>query len=74
MQLAEQSYSAAVTETNADAFALQEQFLNDYNHCCLCGDELIFTHVTNFIGQDVKEEAHCPSCKVKTKEHHHTLQ
>ena len=68
-ETAEITYNAV-----ANDYAHQEQFLMDYNNCCLCGDELIFSHVTNFIRQEVKEEAHCPSCKIRTKEHNHSLQ
>lgn len=50
------------------------QFLTDYHQCCLCGTELQYTHVTNFIREEVKEEAHCPSCQVRTKEQQHRLQ
>lgn len=51
----------------------REQFLDDYHHCCLCGSELVFTHNTNFIALDVKEEAFCPSCNIRTKQNDHRL-
>lgn len=51
-----------------------EQFLEDYHNCCLCGSELMFTHVTDFILLDVKEEAYCMTCNVRTKQQTHRLQ
>jgi transcription elongation factor Elf1 len=52
----------------------QEQYLQDYNHCPLCGTELLFTHVTNFIEGMVKEDAHCMTCNIRTKSAEHELQ
>lgn len=51
-----------------------EQFLDDYLHCCLCGTELSYTHVTNFVTLEVAEEARCPSCQIRHKKDAHTLQ
>ena len=51
-----------------------EKFLQDYNECPLCGTELLYTHVTNFVNGLVKEEAHCESCKIRTKANEHGLQ
>ncbi|MCB0350631.1 MAG: hypothetical protein KDD38_05570 [Bdellovibrionales bacterium] len=51
-----------------------EQYLEDYNYCPLCGDELLYTHVTHFGHSLVKEEAHCESCKIKVKNNDHKLQ
>ncbi len=52
----------------------KELFLDDQNHCPLCGDELIFTHVTQFLENTVSEEAHCESCKIRVKNNSHSLQ
>ena len=52
----------------------REQYLLDYNHCPLCGSELVFTHVANFIEGSVQEEAHCMSCNIRTKSAEHDLQ
>ena len=46
----------------------------DYLHCVLCGGTLHFHHKTDFIEQVVAEEAHCPSCRVRTKQNTHRLQ
>ena len=53
---------------------LRMQKVESYNNCDLCGSELDFTHVTNFISQDVLEEASCPHCKIQTKKVAHPLQ
>ncbi|MCB0342482.1 MAG: hypothetical protein H6626_05895 [Pseudobdellovibrionaceae bacterium] len=50
-----------------------EEILEEYNHCALCGTELLFTHVTNFVYMSVDEEAHCPSCSVRTIKQEHKL-
>ena len=50
------------------------QFLLDYTTCCLCGTDLEFTHVTNFVHHEVVEEAYCPSCSIRTKQESHRLQ
>jgi hypothetical protein len=52
----------------------KEQFLEDHFHCCLCGDELELTHVAHFVQLEVTEEAHCPSCRVRTRTVTHRLQ
>ena len=57
-----------------DVPSKREQYLQDYNHCPLCGDELVFTHVANFIEGNVQEEAHCMSCNIRTKSAEHDLQ
>ncbi len=52
----------------------KEQFLEDYQTCCLCGAELYFTHVTNFVQFGVQEESWCPSCNIRQQKQDHTLQ
>lgn len=51
-----------------------EDFIEDYNHCPLCGTELIYTHITHFLNNRVNEEAHCEKCNIKTKNNQHSLQ
>ena len=48
-------------------------FLEDYNHCSLCGEELLYTHVTDFRFNQVEEEAECLSCGVRHKKNQHIL-
>lgn len=52
----------------------QEQFMEDHNHCCLCGSELYMTHVTNFVENRTTEEAFCESCRVRTRKCEYNLQ
>jgi Na+-transporting NADH:ubiquinone oxidoreductase subunit NqrF len=52
----------------------REMFLDDYTFCPLCGDELLYTHVTQFVECAVAEEAHCEKCKIRVKQNGHTLQ
>jgi hypothetical protein len=51
-----------------------EQILHEYNTCCLCGSELTYTHVTNFVTQEVTEEAECQSCHIRNRKEQHSLQ
>ncbi len=50
-----------------------EDYLDDYNHCPLCGNELTYTHVTHFVRAQVAEDAHCDTCHVRTKSNVHGL-
>ncbi len=52
----------------------REQFLEEYNYCSFCGSEYLFTHVTDFIEGQVKEEAYCMTCQIRTKQNDHKLQ
>lgn len=52
----------------------RNHFLKEYHICCLCGRELTFTHVTNFILLEVKEEAYCSHCNIRNKKEFHKLQ
>lgn len=48
--------------------AQQESYLEVENHCCLCGTELVFNHEQNDVAVKIKEQAHCPCCKIQLKE------
>lgn len=52
----------------------REQFLEDYHHCPLCGSELLFTHVTQFVTGSVAERAQCEDCHIQVKSSDHSLQ
>lgn len=52
----------------------RDQFVEDYNNCCLCGKELEFVHVAQFVDNVVKEDAHCSCCNIRTRSLVHTLQ
>ena len=52
----------------------REKFLEEHAHCPLCGLEMLITHVTQFVGQTVKEEAFCEKCNVRVRDNQHTLQ
>lgn len=58
----------------AEATNWRQQFVEDYNTCCLCGTELYFTHVTNFSANEVTEEAFCECCRIRTRKDQHSLQ
>lgn len=52
----------------------REQFIEDYNQCCICGTNLDFTHVAHFVNNEVKEEAYCSCCNIRTRSLVHSLQ
>lgn len=52
----------------------RQQFVEDHMNCLLCGNELQFSHHTNFSTLDVEEEAHCLACKMQTRTNHYCLQ
>tara|TARA_B100000749_G_scaffold280895_2_gene280613 strand:- start:10443 stop:10664 length:222 start_codon:yes stop_codon:yes gene_type:complete len=57
-----------------DTPSREEIIKEEYNHCSLCGEELMFTHNTDFRFLKVEEEAECMSCGVRHKKDHHILQ
>lgn len=60
----------AETETaNQMEFAVE-----DHNTCCLCGSELKFQHRIDYLTLEVKEESHCPSCRIQMRSRDYVLQ
>lgn len=51
-----------------------EMILDDENNCCLCGSNLKFSHNVDYLTLMIKEDAHCPSCKIQMKSKEHKLQ
>ena len=52
----------------------RQQFIEDHHNCPLCGSELLITQVTQFVAQEVTEEAHCEACKIRTRKENYRLQ
>lgn len=52
---------------------VDESIMNHLN-CVLCGENMEFTHKTDFINGVVTEDAHCPFCKVRNRQSSHSLQ
>ena len=63
-----------IAEFNIVELNFREQYLEEYNNCILCGSELEYSHDTDFIYQVVEEKAHCPHCKIESKNQSHKLQ
>lgn len=51
-----------------------EESIDDHLNCVLCGGSLVFAHKTDFAACAVAEDAHCPSCKVRTRQMNYVLQ
>ena len=45
----------------------QQEFINAQNHCVLCGTVLELKHVADQAESQIKEEAYCPECEVRTR-------
>jgi len=54
-----------VEEYVRDKKAIRNGFLDNHNNCQLCGSELIYSHVTHFVFEEVIVEAECSECCVK---------
>lgn len=52
----------------------REMTIEGHNTCCLCGSDLKFQHQIDYMTLVVKEEAHCPSCRIQMRQRDHTLQ
>ncbi|MFN7455063.1 MAG: hypothetical protein ACK5RO_10445 [Pseudobdellovibrionaceae bacterium] len=42
-------------------------FISSHNNCILCGTVLELQHVAERDRAEIKEEAHCPSCELRTR-------
>jgi len=51
-----------------------EETLSDHLQCVLCGSDLAFKHVTDFVTRTVCEDARCPSCNIRNRQTQHGLQ
>ncbi len=54
--------------------SLEKKFLDEEENCILCGEKLMFVHISNFIHNLIEEEASCTSCGIKNKKQQHSLQ
>ncbi|HRK09220.1 MAG TPA: hypothetical protein PLZ57_15740 [Pseudobdellovibrionaceae bacterium] len=60
-------------------FSRREEFLRDQLQCCLCGEHLAFTHKVE-LSEDaspimiMREEAHCPTCRIPLRRERHAIQ
>lgn len=45
----------------------QREFLNDHNNCILCGTVLELRHTVVEEKNEIREEAHCPECEMRTR-------
>lgn len=44
-----------------------QEFINAQNHCVLCETHLELKHVADHVEGQIKEEAFCPECDVRTR-------
>ena len=43
------------------------EFIMAHNNCILCGTALELRHIRSAQELEIKEEAHCPECKMRTR-------
>jgi transcription initiation factor IIE alpha subunit len=63
-----------IAEFKIQGISYKDQYIEEYFQCLLCGNDLVYTHKTDFIYQIVEEKAQCPHCKIESKQHCHKLQ
>ena len=49
------------------------EFIISQNNCILCGTVLELKHISDSSTLEIKEEAYCPHCEVKTRAKTHIL-
>lgn len=45
-----------------------QEYINSHNHCILCGGVLELRHIRILENEEIKEEASCPSCEIRTRD------
>jgi hypothetical protein len=50
-----------------------QDFIEAHSHCALCGTVLELLHVVDKASSEIKEEARCPECEIRTRAKIHTL-
>ncbi len=45
----------------------QQEFINSQNNCALCGSELELSHLRSEEQGQIKEEAYCGQCEMRTR-------
>ncbi len=50
-----------------------QDFIETHSHCALCGTVLELKHVKDEKSGEIKEEAHCPECSIRTRAKVYTL-
>lgn len=68
-----QFYSDETADVQDQLTAVQE-FVQDQNHCCLCGTALSFHHKMDHLTLTVVEDAKCDSCHISLRTKTHSLQ
>ena len=51
-----------------------QPYIEDMNHCSLCGTKLTFKHKVDYLALNVQEEADCQSCSIRLKTRAYGLQ
>ena len=68
MELGKIHYFERVEKTH------HREFIQAHNHCILCASVLELRHVRGDDKVEIREEAHCPQCDLRTRAKVYTLQ
>ncbi len=60
------------TEATDNNF-VQKDFLENHNHCILCGSELELKHSISAKENEATEEANCANCCIRVRSTKHTI-
>lgn len=63
-----------MSEALSEYVGSAEEVMARYTHCCLCGSNLHFSHMTDFARNITQETAKCPECGIKIRRIMHKLQ
>ena len=72
--ITEETTSPAEEQSNAPFYGSAGEAMARYTHCEICGANLHFSHVTDFIRNLTQETARCPECGLKARKIVHRLQ
>ncbi|HLE01398.1 MAG TPA: hypothetical protein VJB59_14135 [Bdellovibrionota bacterium] len=73
-QLTTDETQTTVEEAFSHFFGTAKDVIAKYSHCAVCGANLHFSHVTNFVTNLTQETAKCPECGFKVHQVLHRLQ
>lgn len=67
-------YTDEESTDQQDRLTPVQEFVQDQNHCCLCGTHLEFAHKFDHLTLTVVEDAKCGSCHISLRSRSHSIQ
>ncbi len=69
----EEAQPTKMNEATSQYFGTARQVVERYCHCQICGANLSFSHLTDFVRNTTQENARCPECGVQSHRVLHRL-